>query len=104
MALLVVQPVTGDITPVAGASGGDSVAHANKQRLMVVNGAGSAVTVTVTSNAPESPPQGPMDLEVEVAAGATRLIDISNRLYASNDVVTWTYSSETDVTVAVVGF
>ena len=104
MALLVAQPASGDFAPEAADVAGDTVAYNKKQQLMVVNAGGTPVTVTVGSHATDSPPIGPSDLEVEVGAGKTRLIDISNRLFSTNNVVGWSYSGVSDVTVAVITF
>ena len=104
MALLDAQAASGDLTLEAADVAGDTVAYYKKQQLMVVNGGASPVTVTVGSHAVDSPPLGPSDLEVEVGAGKTRLIDISNRLFSNDNVVDWSYSAVTDVSVAVLTF
>lgn len=90
-------------TPVAAAAGGDVFPNDGNTRLLVTNGGGSSINVTVT---PQNTVNG-LSLSavvVAVGAGVSKIIGPFPPQYfnnASNQVVL-TYSGVTSVTVAVI--
>lgn len=106
MATLATQPITrAGLAPAltAAAGGGDKFTPGKTTILMVKNGGGSAVTVTVAT--PATNPIGlPIDdVVVSVAAGATELIGPFPSQYfrdpADTGLAHITYSAVTSVTV-----
>lgn len=89
----------------AAAAGGDQVKADTRSVLLVKNGAGALITVTVVIPGNTEFGQPQPDVAVDVAAGATAAIGPFPR-EAGDDSgqVTVTYSDATSVTVAVVGF
>jgi hypothetical protein len=107
MALLNAQPVSpagSAVTYAAAAGGGDTFRPADDRALLlVVNGGGSPITVTIPSFASVSGLVTPART-VSVPAGATRAIPLLKRLYANpaNGLIDIGYSGVTSVTVAVI--
>lgn len=91
-----------DPTPAAAASGGDQFTNTGRQLLKVVNGGGSAVTVTVPAQV--TCDQGSShNITNSVAAGATELMGpFTSRYTDTNGYTQITYSGVTSVTVAVI--
>lgn len=90
---------TAQPTPVAAAGGGDQLAWGNTTRLVVINGSGSSVTVTVAAQI--ACDQGSLHNIVNaVPAGATEIMGpFLERYKDANGYVQVAYSSATDVTV-----
>jgi hypothetical protein len=92
----------GAITPVAAAGGGDSVPVHNRGALLVRNGGGSPITVTLVVPGTEYG-QARADVPYTVAAGGVALIGpLVTDLAPSDGLVDFTYSGVTSVTVAAV--
>lgn len=114
MAVLTVQNVVlagAVITPVAAAGGGDSFANPTDERteLLVVNGGGGSINVTIVAQPASVPVPGygtvPLASEViAVAAGATKRIGPfpAAKFNDASGRVNVTYSGVTSVTVAAV--
>lgn len=107
MALLVKQNIntaTGSsVVLTAADAGGDEVAHESNLRLLVFNGGGSAIDVTITSHVPTRAPTGPENLVVEVDAGDIGVIPLGNPGYRnSSGRVEIDYDSVSNVEVAVI--
>lgn len=106
MATLATQTINrAGLTPnlTAAAGGGDKLNPTDNTMLMVINGGGSAVTVTIVT--PRTNPIGlPVDdVVVSVAAGATKLIGPFPFVYFANPadgLASITYTAVTSVTVA----
>lgn len=104
MATLTYQQVTyAGLTPTlaAAAGGGDSVAPNDRGALMVKNGSGAGITVTIVVPGNTKYGIANPDPTVVVAAGATTLIgplptDLAN---PSTGLVDFTYSGVTSLTV-----
>lgn len=106
MAALTVQSLSGGaaIAMSSAAGGGDTFANTGIERLMVVNGGGGAITVTI-----DSPGQcnfgtsanAAHDLAVSVAAGATKILPaLPTNQYGETAAIT--YSGVVSVTVAAI--
>lgn len=97
--------------PGADAAGDYCVPADSRQRIAirVKNGGGSSITVTlddVNSVSPDQAQSFNADVQVAIAAGAERVIAISDTtrfLNTSNGRISWTYSGVTSVTVDVFG-
>lgn len=106
MAVLSVQQLTSaGVTPTFGAAaaGGDKFANNGRTFLVVKNGGGSEVTVTLDSK--KNCDQGfDHNIQVAVAAGAEKWIGSlePNRFNNSSGEVEASYSAVTSVTVAAV--
>lgn len=112
MAVLTVQNVVlagAVITPVAAAGGGDSFDNPSDERneLVVINGGGVSINVTIVTQPTSIPVPGygavPLASEViAVAAGATKRIGPfpAAKFNDANGRVNVTYSGVTSVTVA----
>jgi len=106
MATLNVQAITlAGITPSyagAGTSGDEFANRDGRAFLHVKNGGGSQITVTVNSQVPCNYGHD-HDITVQVPAGGEKLIGpfSPGRFNDTNGKVQVTYSSTTDVTVAV---
>lgn len=103
--LTVVEPALTGTDPgfVAAAGGGDEFSVDDHTTLHVVNGSGSSVTVTVTSQTSARPGLIPDDLDVAVPAGEQRDIRLSPSapFKDSDGRCQVSYSAVTSVTVAV---
>jgi hypothetical protein len=106
MAALTVQSLSAGaaIALSSAAGGGDTFANTGIERLMVTNGGGSPITVTI-----DSPGQcnfgvlanAAHDLAVTVAAGATKILPpLAVNQYGETASIT--YSGVTSVTVAAI--
>jgi hypothetical protein len=105
MAALTVQNpnATAALTMSSAAGGGDTFANTGNERLMVVNGGGSPITVTIDSPNTcnfETSANAAHDLAVTVAAGATKILP-ALPVGRFGETATITYSGVTSVTVAV---
>lgn len=88
----------------AAAGGGDKVPPNDRGALMVVNGSGGSINVTLVVPGNTKYGQANPDVVVAVAAGATKLIgplpaDLAD---PADGLVAFTYSAVTTVTVAAV--
>jgi hypothetical protein len=93
------------ITPVAAAGGGDSFTPGADTFLLVVNGSGGAITVTVATPREAFPDVAVADVAVSVPAGTTRYIGpfpAEHFAQADDGLADITYSGATSVTVAAV--
>lgn len=91
---------------VAAGAAGDTFINNGQEVLVVTNGSGAPITVTIETEAALDG-LSVTDLTATVAAGATQLIGpfptaIYNDTLAPGGSVSVSYSSETSVTVAVV--
>lgn len=88
----------------AAASGGDTVAPNSRGAVLVNNGSGASITVTVAVPGNTRYAQPEPDVAVAVAAGAYKLIGPfpSDLADPSDGLVHLTYSSATSVEVAAV--
>lgn len=91
---------TADPAPVAAAVGGDQFTNNGKTLFKVVNGGGSAITVTIVAQ--RACDQGTLhDITNSVGAGATEWMGpFSERYVDSSGFTQVTYSGVTSVTVA----
>jgi hypothetical protein len=106
MALLAVQQVTLaglDVNPVSATSGGDTAPVGDRTYLHVINGSGSAVTVTLATTQTVSG-LAVADVTHSVPAGKTTILPLfpATLLADSTGICSITYSAVTSVTVAVV--
>jgi hypothetical protein len=105
MATLATQSITrAGLTPAltAAAGGGDKLTPDKDTMLMVLNGGGSAVTVTVVTPGTNQIGLNIDDVVVSVAAGATKLIGPFPAQFFANPadgLASITYSGVTTVTV-----
>jgi uncharacterized cupredoxin-like copper-binding protein len=84
-------------------AGGDQCATGSDVKLLVKNGAGSSMTVTLVTPGTVDGDLAIADRTVTVAAGATTGIPVTDRYRDSaTGLASITYSSTTTVTVAVV--
>lgn len=93
------------ITFAAAGASGDKAAPGDGVKLLVNNGAGSPITVTMATPGLIDGDLAVADRTVTVAAGAIRGIPLPDSLYANaadSGLAAWTYSSNTSVTVAVI--
>lgn len=87
----------------ATAGGGDQCATGDGVKLLVKNGSGSAITVTLVTPGTVDGDLAIADRTVSVAAGATTAIPMTDRYKdPATGLATVTYSSATTVTVAVI--
>jgi hypothetical protein len=82
--------------------GGDKVAPHSRGAVLVTNGSGSSITVTIATPGTDKYGQARPDIPVTVAAGASKLIgpfppDLAD---SSDGLVALSYSDVTTVTVA----
>lgn len=91
------------ITFSAASAGGDKFANTGKEYVIVRNGSGSPVTLTVTTPATNDG-LAIADRTIEVAAGATHFLGPwPTGLYNDGDgMVNLSWSLETDMTLAVI--
>lgn len=111
MALLAPTVLTGGNSPtlitVPAAAGGDTVAYnpARKQVLIVTNGGGSSITVTLTAQRTTlrigEDVFSRANVVAATAAGATRYFSITEAFADANGLINVTYSAVTSVTVGV---
>lgn len=92
------------LTMAAAAAGGDKVAPNNDGFVLVTNGGGSSITVTVAVPGNAKYGGALPDVAVSVAAGASKLIgpfpfDLAD---PADGLVALTYSGVTTVTVAAI--
>lgn len=93
---------TGDPTFSAASGGGDLCATGDNLLLLVHNGAGSSVTLTVTTPGTVSG-LAVADDAIVIGAGAIKPIPLSKALFANdNGQAALGWSSATSVTVAVI--
>jgi hypothetical protein len=91
------------ITFAAATGGGDACATGSDVKLLVKNGAGSSMTVTLVTPGNVDGDLAIADRAVTVAAGVTTGIPITDRyLDPATGLAAITYSSVTTVTVAVI--
>lgn len=87
----------------AAAGGGDKVAPAEHGAVLVTNGGGSPITITVTVPGTTEYGQAEPDYTVSVGAGASKLIGPFDADLAGVDgLVSLAYSGVTSVTVAAI--
>lgn len=110
MATLTILPVTsvagGTVVPlVAASAGGDRVQPGSRVFLMVRNGSGASINVTLDTTGVAFNSQLIPDTVVAVAAGATAFIPITSDYQSAVDgLASIAYSAVTTVTVAAVSF
>lgn len=107
MATLTTQPasaITGTtITFTAAAVGGDKVTPSANTYLIVKNGSGASITVTIDPTVTTFNGTAVPDTTVTVAAGAEAIIPITPDYKATSDgLAAITYSAVTTVTVAAI--
>lgn len=107
MALLSRQDASGAtgaaITFTSAAGGGDTLAGGQGVHLLVDNGSGSSITVTLTTPETVEGALAVEDRAVTVANGVIRMIPVPSRYNdPSTGVASVAYSSATSVTVAAV--
>lgn len=91
------------ITFAAAAGGGDACATGSDVKLLVKNGSGSPITVTLVTPGKVDGDLDITDRAVTVAAGATTGIPVTDRyLDPVTGLAAITYSAVTTVTVAVI--
>lgn len=91
------------VTMAAASAGGDKVNGDDDVAILVTNGSGSSITVTIAVPGNTRFGQAEPDIAVTVAAGATKLIGpLVDALEdaATDRLVAITYSAVTSVTVA----
>lgn len=104
MALLTVQQITAagvvPQTPVAAAPGGDTFSNNGRTKLIIANGGGSGITVTISAQI--ACDMGTLhDITNSIAAGATEIMGpFSTRYNDSSGLVHVGYSAVTSVTVS----
>lgn len=88
----------------AAAAGGDSFVPQNDMFLVVKNGSGASVTVTVVVPGNDDFGNARPDVAVVVAAATERYIPVSHGLYLdpATGLVNVTYSAVTTVTVGLI--
>lgn len=108
MAVLTVQQATRstngiDLAGVAAAAGGDTFPNTGREVLIIKNGGGAPITLTVATPATVDG-LAVADLTATIGAGATRMIGpFPPSVYSASDgSVALTYSAVTSVTVAAV--
>jgi hypothetical protein len=91
-------------TTAAASGGGDKVAPHPRGCVLVDNGSGSSITVTVTTPGTDKYNQARADIPITVAAGASKLIGPFPQDLASDvdGLVAIGYSDVTTVTVAAI--
>lgn len=90
-------------TTQAAAGGGDKVAPASHGAVLITNGGGSPITVTVAVPGNTEYGQAEPDYTVSVGAGAAKLIGPFGADLAGVDgLVALTYSDVTSVTIAAI--
>lgn len=105
MAALTTQSISGPSslpTFAAASAGGDTVTPSNDSFLVVKNGSGASINVTLDVPGNDEFGNANADLVVAVAASTERYIPVrSAKLVQSNGNVNITYSAVTSVTVGV---
>lgn len=98
-----VNPAAGGsvVTPASASAGGDTIAKARRASLVVTNGSGSDITVTLTG-VKECNQGFTHDEPFTVTAGATEYIPIPDNCLDSSGQAAVTYSSATSVTVSAI--
>lgn len=92
-----------DITFSSAAGGGDACATGSDVKLLVKNGSGSSITVTLATPGTVDGDLAIADRAVTVAAGVTTAIPVTDRYKDSTTgLASITYSAVTTVTVAVI--
>lgn len=88
----------------AASAGGDTITPGNNTFLVVKNGGGSSINVTVAVPGNDSFGNARPDLVVAVANGTERYIPVSSNkiIDPSTGLVSVTYSAVTSVTVGVI--
>ena len=106
MALLTRQNASGPdgatITFVAAAGGGDTVVGGSGVHLLVNNGGGSPITVTLVTPETVEGSLAVADRAITVTNATIREIPVPSRYTAANGEASITYSGVTSVTVAAV--
>jgi hypothetical protein len=91
---------------VAAAGGGDTFVADGRTALIVKNGSGGSINVTITSKKRSSPGLAPADVVVAVAAAAEKHILVGQSGFADpvSGAASVAYSSAVTVTVAAVRY
>jgi len=95
--------VPAELEAIAAAAEGDEFANTGKELLLIENGAGSPVTLTIETIVTVDG-EAVADKDVIIPAGERHIIGPFPTTYYNDgdDLVQLTYTSETDVTVAVI--
>jgi hypothetical protein len=92
-----------DPTYVSAAAGGDKTVCGSGSFIIVRNGSGASITVTLVTPNSVDGDLAVADRTITIAAGADRAISLPAALYsnpADSGLAAWTYSAVTTVTVA----
>lgn len=92
------------VTLTAADAAGDAVKHESNLKLLVMNASMSSIDVTLASEVATIPPTGPANLVFSVPAGELAVIPIGNGGYrdSTSGNAAWTYTTNVDVSVAVI--
>ena len=92
-----------DFSFAAAAAGGDTFANTGKEMVLITNGSGSGITLTIATTITVDG-EDVADKEITIGAGETHLLGPwPANLYSDGDgLVSLAYSLETSITVAVI--